>query len=97
MRRIVRTHPKVFPSALFSALAILSPGCFQEAGLPKDASPVVQSDSEQAKRALAERDEMLKEREQQEANARKRMRALPEASQIEPAITTSRVTKEQSR
>jgi hypothetical protein len=60
------------------ALATLGSGCYPEAGLPKDASPVVQPDSEAARKALAERDQMIRERQQQEARARQRHRGLPD-------------------
>lgn len=52
-------------------------GCSPEAGLPPDGTPVVKPDSEEAKKAIAEREKMIQERQQQEAKARKKAPSLP--------------------
>jgi hypothetical protein len=58
------------------AILAMAGGCAGEAGLPKDGTVVVSPDSEQARKAMAERDQMIRERERQEAKARKRLRGL---------------------
>ncbi len=57
-------------------LPLLS-GCGPEAGLHPDGAPVVRPDSEQGRKAIAEREQMLRDRAEQEARARKRRPALP--------------------
>ena len=52
-------------------LAILVPGCGEPAH-PSGASPVVSADSEAARKAIADADEVQKLRRQQEAKAHRR-------------------------
>jgi hypothetical protein len=52
-------------------------GCAGEAGLPKESTPVVTPDSEAAKKAIAEREQMIQQRQRQEAKARRRSGNLP--------------------
>ena len=58
------------------ALAALAPGC-GDPGRPRDASPIVSPDSEAGKKAAAEAESFLKLRQEQEAAAHRRGRAVP--------------------
>ncbi|WP_435017037.1 hypothetical protein TA3x_004624 [Tundrisphaera sp. TA3] len=59
------------------ALFVASGGC-DHGSPPPDASPIVDANSEQGKKALAESEQLLKLRQQQEATARRRNRGLPD-------------------
>lgn len=58
-------------------LGVLASGGCSGPERPADASPIVDADSDQARRAQIEADQFLKLRQQQEAAARKRSRSLP--------------------
>jgi len=61
---------------LLTTLAACS-GCSTDVDHPKDASPIVQTDSAEGKKAIAETEKLVKLRKEQEARARKRARGLP--------------------
>ena len=58
-------------------IGLLQTGCGPGAGLPEGGTPVVQPNSEAGKKALAENETMIKERQEQEAKDRKRRASLP--------------------
>jgi hypothetical protein len=61
-----------------AALALAAcPGCNPASGHNPDASPIVRPDSERGKKAIAETEELLRLRKQQEAKARARRRGIP--------------------
>lgn len=77
------TRPSGRAGRLRSALllvGLLAAGCGVEAGLPEGGTAVVAPDSEAARKAIAERDSTIarQRRQEQEANARRRLRSLPE-------------------
>ena len=57
----------------------LGSGCREDAGHNINASPVVKPDSEQAKQAISESEELLRLRKEQEAKSRRRVRNVPES------------------
>lgn len=63
--------------ALVAAVTAAPPGC-GPAGDAAPASPAVSADSEAGLKALAEDEALRKERQAQEAKARKRVKGLPE-------------------
>ncbi len=65
------------PLVLALASFMLASGCGSELEHPKSASPIVQPESEAAKKAIAETEKMLRLRQEQEAKARKRLRGVP--------------------
>ena len=60
------------------ALALITGGCAGEAGLPADGAPVVSSDSDAAKKAIAENEALLKKNQENEAKAFRKKRNAPE-------------------
>jgi hypothetical protein len=74
----VNTRPWYFPTILILSLAAFGPGCSLGDGISENSSPIVQPDSEAGKKALAESERLFRERQEQEAKARKRFHGLPE-------------------
>ncbi len=68
--------PRAGAFALALAAAMLAPGCGAPA-VSEPASPVVTADSEAGQKARAEDERLRKERQEQEAKARRRAPGLP--------------------
>lgn len=76
--RISSAAPRIFGAVALSSLVLAGPsGCAPEAGLPPGGTPVVSPDSDQAKKAIEEREEMIRLRQEQEAKARRKAPGLP--------------------
>ncbi len=67
------TTRRAIAAILVAMAAPLGGGC-GDGDRPKDASPIVSPDSEAGKKALAESEQLLKLRKEQEAKARKASR-----------------------
>lgn len=61
---------------LAAFVAWTSPGC-GPSGPPATSSPVTSADSEAGRKAIADDERFLKQRQEQEARARRRVKGLP--------------------